>query len=213
MCAPAKWSKGVTRRIEAVQRVAIDVWRSELPNAAGVLNVQLFWDDATSTAKIIEINARYGGGFPLAREAGADFPMWMIEDQLGLTSSCQPDAWRADLLMLRYDAAVFVDAAAVRVSSERGRGRRVFDIDDTLYLERDYASSGFEAVDDWLREQKHVSGFADAAKRLFTDGRRGDIFDVALTTLGVANIAALVPQLVDVYRAQRRAFASSTTLV
>ena len=32
---------------------------------------------------MIEINARYGGGFPLALEAGADFPRWQLEELLG----------------------------------------------------------------------------------------------------------------------------------
>lgn len=72
----------------------------------------------------------------------------------------------------------------------------VFDIDDTLYLERDYVRSGFAAI-----ERLHgLSGFAEAAWQLFLDGARGDTIDRALRVLGVGRGAALIPQLVDTYR-------------
>ena len=58
---------------------------------------------------MIEINARFGGGFPLSLEAGADFPRWMLEELLGLPSTASRDRWRPGMVMLRYDAAVFVD--------------------------------------------------------------------------------------------------------
>ena len=59
---------------------------------------------------VIEVNARFGGGFPLAREAGADFPRWLVEEVAGLPSTAREDGWQDGLVMLRYDAAVFVDA-------------------------------------------------------------------------------------------------------
>jgi carbamoyl-phosphate synthase large subunit len=83
-----------------------------LPGAYGALNVQVFVDgdaDEPDNLAVIEINARYGGGFPLSLEAGADFPRWMLEELLGLPSTASPDDWRSGLVMLRYDAAVFVD--------------------------------------------------------------------------------------------------------
>ena len=68
-------------------------------------------DGAPAELAVIEINARYGGGFPLALEAGADFPRWQLEELLGLPSTAAADGWRDGLVMLRYDAAVFVDEA------------------------------------------------------------------------------------------------------
>ena len=86
-----------------------------LPGAFGTIIVQVFVDgppdDAATDLAVIEINARYGGGFPLALEAGADFPRWQLEELLGLPSTAAADAWRDGLVMLRYDAAVFVDEA------------------------------------------------------------------------------------------------------
>ena len=100
-------SKGVTVRSAVLEDLAVRL-REALPGAYGALNVQVFVDDPDHLA-VIEINARYGGGFPLSLEAGADFPRWMLEELLGLPSTASPDGWRAGLVMLRYDAAVFVD--------------------------------------------------------------------------------------------------------
>ena len=100
-------SKGVTMRSAVLEDLASRVCEA-LPGAYGALNVQVFVDDPELLA-VIEINARYGGVFPLSLEAGADFPRWMLEELLGLPSTASPDGWRAGLVMLRYDAAVFVD--------------------------------------------------------------------------------------------------------
>jgi carbamoyl-phosphate synthase large subunit len=62
---------------------------------------------ADETPSILEINARFGGGYPLAHEAGATFSRWLIEHCVGLPSTAN-DAWKADVIMLRYDDAIFV---------------------------------------------------------------------------------------------------------
>ncbi len=49
----------------------------------------------------------------------------------------------------------------------------VLDMDDTLYLERDYARSGFDAVGALLGEED----FSTRAMALLDAGGRGDIFD------------------------------------
>jgi len=53
----------------------------------------------------------------------------------------------------------------------------VLDIDDTLYLERDYVRSGFCAVGRWLAEHQNVEDFFERAWALFEAGARGNIFD------------------------------------
>jgi len=74
----------------------------------------------------------------------------------------------------------------------------VFDIDDTLYLERDYVRSGFHAVGEHLQRTHGVDGFSRRAWELFESGHRGSTFDVVLAELGLPE--ALVPGLVRVYR-------------
>jgi carbamoyl-phosphate synthase large subunit len=103
-------SKGVTVRCERMQTLAASVCES-LPGAYGVLNVQMF-QDADGTLAIVEINARFGGGFPLSARAGADFPRWIIEDLNGIATTALPNSWQTALAMLRYDAEVFLDFTA-----------------------------------------------------------------------------------------------------
>jgi carbamoyl-phosphate synthase large subunit len=106
-------SKGVTVRHPALEDLAKRLAEA-LPGAFGVLNVQVF--AAGDELRVIEVNARYGGGFPLAYEAGARLPEWTIEELLGRPSTLADD-WRDGLVMLRYDDAVFVDAAAIESAS------------------------------------------------------------------------------------------------
>jgi len=85
-----------------------------LPEAYGAVTVQLFVEDRRSdTARIIEINPRYAGGYPLTWQAGARFPLWTLEELLGLPSTASSGKWQDGLVMLRYDEAVFVHAADV----------------------------------------------------------------------------------------------------
>lgn len=79
----------------------------------------------------------------------------------------------------------------------------VFDLDDTLYPERDFVRSGFVAVDRWLAREHAVCGFFDQAWSRFTAGRRGDIFDRVLPGVGVDPAPALIRRLVKVYREHR----------
>jgi carbamoyl-phosphate synthase large subunit len=79
-----------------------------LPGAMGCITVQCFLTDE-GQIKFIEINPRFGGGFPLSAEAGADFPRWLIELSLGREPADIGDSWQEDLVMLRYDDAIFVN--------------------------------------------------------------------------------------------------------
>ena len=101
-------SKAVTVRSAPLQSLALTVAEA-LPGAYGAINIQLFWDQETRVATLIEINARFGGGFPLSWHAGGRFPQWIIEDILSYPSSASPNGWHDNLLMLRYDEAIFVD--------------------------------------------------------------------------------------------------------
>ena len=76
----------------------------------------------------------------------------------------------------------------------------VFDLDDTLYLERDYVMSGFKAVDSFLQISFGVVGFADRASDVFDSGERSKVFDRVLLELGVGEPETILETLVDVYR-------------
>lgn len=80
----------------------------------------------------------------------------------------------------------------------------VFDLDDTLYPERDFVLSGFRAVASWASRSLGISSsqaFAEL-EALFLEGVRGDTFDRWLAGLG-GSPAIQVGDLVRVYREHR----------
>ncbi len=62
---------------------------------------------ASGRTCVFEINARFGGGFPLAHHAGGAFTKWILEEHLGLPSS-QTSVWSPGLTCLRFDQAIYV---------------------------------------------------------------------------------------------------------
>ena len=79
----------------------------------------------------------------------------------------------------------------------------VFDLDDTLFPERDFVRSGIAAAGRWLQRERGIHGFTAVARSLYGDGVRGTIFDETLERLGIEDAGARIPQLVEVYRAHR----------
>lgn len=79
----------------------------------------------------------------------------------------------------------------------------VFDIDDTLYLEREYVRSGFEAIDGWAVRWLSVNGFGECCWNRFLAGQRGSIFDCALRHYGLHPSPELIAALVQLYRSHR----------
>jgi putative hydrolase of the HAD superfamily len=77
----------------------------------------------------------------------------------------------------------------------------VFDLDDTLYSERDFFLSGFKAVATWASANLGVSQEAGYATlfNLYSEGVRNNTFDRWLTTHEIDR-PGLVPILLDVYR-------------
>lgn len=96
--------KGITVRRDDFREIAEQVVAA-LPDLRGVACFQVL-DDPRRGPKVIEINARFGGGYPLADQAGACFSQWLIEEARGLPASAHDD-WRENVTMLRYDCAVF----------------------------------------------------------------------------------------------------------
>lgn len=100
-------SKGVTRKIPALEDVAQRLG-AVISGAYGPLCFQAIVRDDGEIA-IFELNARFGGGYPLAHYAGGHFTQWILEDVLGLPSSVN-NFWKPNKLMLRYDESIFTNA-------------------------------------------------------------------------------------------------------
>ena len=79
-----------------------------LDGARGCLTAQFFKHKKIKKIIGIEINPRFGGGFPLSYAAGANYPKWIIEEYiLGKEIKYFKD-WDDKLLMLRYDKELFI---------------------------------------------------------------------------------------------------------
>lgn len=76
--------------------------------AIGCLTLQLFLHKSNNRIVAIEINPRFGGGFPLSYQAGANYPLWLINEYFLNQEISYTDGWEDNLLMLRYDDEVIV---------------------------------------------------------------------------------------------------------
>ena len=64
----------------------------------------------TKTKEIIgiEINPRFGGGFPLSYLANGNYPKWLIQEYILNQTIEHFDGWKDNLLMLRYDDEILI---------------------------------------------------------------------------------------------------------
>lgn len=83
---------------------------NKIDGAVGCITAQFFLHNKDESKVYgIEINPRFGGGYPLSYLAGANFPKWIIEEYL-LEKPLEDkfDSWESDLLMIRYDDEILV---------------------------------------------------------------------------------------------------------
>ena len=107
-------SKGITVKNQTLIAAAKQVVES-LPGAIGCITVQCFLQ-SDGEIVFIEINPRFGGGYPLSYRAGADFPSWLMQSFVGENPKIAVDEWEDGLAMLRYDDAIFVKADEISFS-------------------------------------------------------------------------------------------------
>lgn len=107
----------------------------------GPMTVQLI-RDAAGIDWFIEINPRFGGGAPLSMKAGAR----SAEAILKLLDGEEPGEHQiADgAIYSRFDQSVCITEGEGQIKGV------IFDLDDTLYSEKEYVKSGFRAVSDYL---------------------------------------------------------------
>jgi putative hydrolase of the HAD superfamily len=76
----------------------------------------------------------------------------------------------------------------------------VFDLDDTLYPERQFALSGFAAADRWAQTALGVTGLAADLTRLLDQGHLGQVFRLALAERVPNHRPEHVDGLIGAYR-------------
>ena len=99
-------NKGITRKNGIVpflrQRLGI------LKGVRASICLQLFYRESDGEVKGIEINPRFGGGFPLSYYAKANYAEYLIREYLLGETVDYSDAWLDRTLMLRYDNDIIV---------------------------------------------------------------------------------------------------------
>ena len=101
-------SKCVTVKQPRLMELAAELGRC-LPDAWGPMCFQAFVDES-GAPRIIELNARFGGGYPVAHRAGADFIQCLVARVQGAAVPVPTEDWREGTAMTRWDDAVFTDA-------------------------------------------------------------------------------------------------------
>lgn len=108
----------------------------------GPMTVQLIRDD-DGIDWFLEINPRYGGGAPLSMKAGArsaEAILKILDDENICEFTIADGA-----IYSRFDQSVCI------IEGERQHIKGViFDLDDTIYNEKDYVKSGYKAVSEYL---------------------------------------------------------------
>ena len=151
----------------------------------GAITVQLI-RDRDGVDWFIEINPRFGGGAPLSMKAGArsaETILKLVDGDEVLPISDIADG----AIYSRFDQSVCIATGKNRI-----RGV-IFDLDDTLYSEKEYVRSGFRAVSEYLG-----GGYEDAFWRLFEDGRPA--IDGLLAEIGREDLRA---EALRVYRSHK----------
>ncbi|HWJ78053.1 MAG TPA: HAD family hydrolase [Niallia sp.] len=79
----------------------------------------------------------------------------------------------------------------------------VFDMDDTLYSERDYVRSGMHELEKWVIENYNIFGFYKIAMNFFENGEKKYIFNKTLDLLNIPYNERLIQSMVSIYRSHR----------
>jgi carbamoyl-phosphate synthase large subunit len=99
-------SKGITRKNYVYRYLRNRLEKME--GARGCITIQIFANPENELIKALEINPRFGGGYPLSFAAGANYPDWLIREYFLNDPVTFFDAWEDNLLMLRYDSQILV---------------------------------------------------------------------------------------------------------
>lgn len=99
-------NKGITRKNYLVTYLKERM--NYLPGVIGCICIQLFFREENQDVVAIEINPRFGGGYPMSYHAGANYPRLLIQEYFNNQKISYTDDWRDKTLSLRYDSEMIV---------------------------------------------------------------------------------------------------------
>lgn len=80
----------------------------KIEGCIGCICIQVFFNPLTEDVVGIEINPRFGGGYPQSYAAGGNYPEMLIKEYFLGEKIDYIDNWKDNMLMLRFDDAVYV---------------------------------------------------------------------------------------------------------
>lgn len=163
----------------------------------GPITVQLIKDRTTGANWYIEINPRFGGGAPLSMKAGADAAEAMLRLVRGEKLDFCPHAAADGAIYSRFDQSVCTTPGeASEKKSVREIEAVIFDLDDTLYSEKEYVRNGFAAA------AQQMQMILDGAQKLWNAFQRGlPAIDTVLHQAGIVD-EAVKRDCLAAYRSQ-----------
>lgn len=99
-------NKGLTEK-EPLTQYLLDRLET-IEGCVGCICIQLFLNPKDGDVVGIEINPRFGGGYPQTYAAGGNYPEYLIRENFLGEKIEYSDSWKDHQLMLRYDDAVYV---------------------------------------------------------------------------------------------------------
>lgn len=157
----------------------------------GPITVQLIRNEEKNLNQYIEINPRFGGGAPLSMKAGADAAQALLRLLMGQKLSYEPHAAADGAIYSRFDQCVCVDQG-----QNRPLKAVIFDLDDTLYSEKEYVRSGYRAVAKLLPQ---IDGCEQKLWAAFQAGKPA--IDAVLGEAGIVD-PAIKEKCLEAYRLQ-----------
>lgn len=79
-----------------------------IEGCVGCICVQLFFHPEAKDIVGIEINPRFGGGYPLSYNCGGNFPELLIREYFMNETVEYFDSWKDGMMMLRYADAIYI---------------------------------------------------------------------------------------------------------
>lgn len=102
-------SKGVALKGATYEYLRLKLQKVE--GARGCLTFQCFAARDESRWVAIELNPRFGGGFPLSYFAGAKYPEWLVREYLLGEVIPTFGSWKDRTAMVRYDSEIIFSAS------------------------------------------------------------------------------------------------------
>ena len=155
----------------------------------GPITAQLIQDKISGENYYIEINPRYGGGAPLSMKAGARSAEVLLKLICGMKADCEENSSCNGAIYSRFDQSVCISTGD---NTQPVRGV-IFDLDDTLYSEKQYVKSGYKKIGKFLNQE-------DAAQKMWNYFLKGvPAIDAYLDEIGAASKK---DECLDIYREQ-----------